>query len=284
MTDTAALIGVGAMGKALLARLRRAGKTVRAFDVAEPGRTAAREAGATIAGSAAEAARGASHIHVFVRTDDEMADAVLRSDGVLAGAAPDALLFLHSTVLPATTRRIAEAAEPKHVRVLDAPVTSVPARVAAGDAVFLVGGPDDTVEAARPHLLALGSNVYHFGPLGAGNVAKLAKNLANAAERVLMDEVLRVVEAGGLDPRAYLDMCRAVDQGSLVSRWEKSFTIENGHAVHRPASNLFNKDMKLAADYAASQGLDLPMTHSAAATGLEWSAEWDRRRKHGTAP
>jgi 3-hydroxyisobutyrate dehydrogenase-like beta-hydroxyacid dehydrogenase len=283
MTDTAALIGIGAMGKALLARLRQAGKPVRAFDVAEPGRDAARAAGAAIAASAAEAARGAEQIHVFVRTDAEMIDAVLGTDGVLAGAEPGALLFLHSTVLPATTRRIAAASAARQVRALDAPVTSVPARVAAGEAVFLVGGADDVVAAARPHLLALGREVHHFGPLGAGNVAKLAKNLANAAERVLMDEVLRVVEAGGLDPRAYLDMCRAVDQGSLVSRWERSFTVENGHAVHRPASNLFNKDMKLAADYAASQGLDVPMTQSAAATGLKWSAEWERQRKGATA-
>jgi 3-hydroxyisobutyrate dehydrogenase len=278
MTDTVALIGVGAMGQALLARLRLAGATVRAFDVAEPGRAAARDAGASVLGSAAEAAQRASRIHVFVRTDSEMIEAVLGENGVLAGAEPGAFLLLHSTVLPTTTRRIADAAESKRVHVLDVPVTSVPARVAAGEAVFLLGGSAEAVEAMRPHLLALGRSLHHFGPLGAGNVAKLAKNLANAAERVLMDEVLRVVETGGLDPRAFLDMCRTVDQGSLVSRWEKSFSVENGHATHRPASNLFNKDMKLAAEYAASQGVEAPMTQSAAATGLKWSAEWEREK------
>jgi 3-hydroxyisobutyrate dehydrogenase len=283
MTDTVALIGVGAMGRALLARLRLAGKAVRAFDVAEAGRAAARDAGAEAVTSAAEAARGATHIHVFVRTDDEMVDAILGPNGVLAGASAGAFLFLHSTILPATTRRIADAVEPKHLRLLDVPVTSVPVRVHAGDAVFLVGGPDDTVNAARPYLLALGRSLYHFGPLGAGNVAKLAKNLANAAERVLMDEVLRVVEAGGVDPRAFLEMAQAMDQGSLVSRWDKSFSVENGHATHRPASNLFNKDMKLAAEYAQSQHLDVPMTQSAAATGLKWSAAWEREKESRSA-
>jgi 3-hydroxyisobutyrate dehydrogenase-like beta-hydroxyacid dehydrogenase len=149
--------------------------------------------------------------------------------------------------------------------------------------VFLVGGSDEAVASARPHLLAVGRSVHHFGPLGTGNVAKLAKNLANAAERVLMDEVLRVVESGGIDPRAFLDMCRTVDQGSLVSRWERSFNVENGHATHRPASNLFNKDMKLAAEYAASQNVDAPMTQSAAITGLKWSAEWEREKARAGA-
>jgi 3-hydroxyisobutyrate dehydrogenase len=278
MTDTVALIGVGAMGKALLARLRLADLTVRAFDVAEPGRAAARDAGAAVLDSAAEAARGAARVHVFVRTDGEMIEAVLGDRGVLAGTDPGATLLLHSTVLPATTRRIADAAAAKRVQVVDAPVTSVPARVAAGEAVFLIGGAQETVDAVRPHLLAVGRSVHHFGPLGSGNVAKLAKNLANAAERVLMDEVLRVVEAGGIDPGAFLEMCRAVDQGSLISRWEKSFTVENGHATPRPASNLFNKDMKLAAEYAAAEGIEVPMTQSAATTGLRWSAEWERQR------
>lgn len=283
MTDTVALIGVGAMGHALLTRLRLTNVTVRAFDIAERGKAAARDAGATVLGSAAEAARGAARIHVFVRTDGEMIDAVLGDNGALAGAEPGAFLLMHSTVLPATTRRVAEAAAAKRVQVVDAPVTSVPARLAAGDAVFLVGGSREAVDSVRPHLLAVGRSVHHFGPLGTGNVAKLAKNLVNAAERVLMDEVLRVVEAGGIDPRTFLEMCRTVDQGSLVSRWDKSFTVENGHAIHRPASNLFNKDMKLAAQYAASQGVDAPMTQSAAATGLKWSAEWERQRAQGNA-
>jgi 3-hydroxyisobutyrate dehydrogenase-like beta-hydroxyacid dehydrogenase len=278
MTDTVALIGVGAMGKALLARLQLAGKRVQAFDVSDAGRTAAREGGATAMDSAAAAARGATHIHVFVRTDEQEIGAALGATGVLATAAPGTFLFLHSTVLPATTLRVGAAARAKHVRALDVPVTSVPARVQDGEAVFLVGGAADDVEATRSYLMVLGKSLHHFGPLGAGNVAKLAKNLANAAERVLMDEVLRVAESGGLDPRVFLDMMRSVDQGSLISRWERTFTIANGHATHRPASNLFNKDMKLAAAYAAAQGLEVPMTQSAAETGLRWSAQWERER------
>jgi 3-hydroxyisobutyrate dehydrogenase-like beta-hydroxyacid dehydrogenase len=266
------------MGKALLARLQLAGKRVQAFDVSDAGRTAARDGGATAMDSAAAAARGATHIHVFVRTDEQEIGAALGATGVLATAAPGTFLFLHSTVLPATTLRVGAAARAKHVRALDVPVTSVPARVQDGEAVFLVGGAADDVEATRSYLMVLGKSLHHFGPLGAGNVAKLAKNLANAAERVLMDEVLRVAESGGLDPRVFLDMMRSVDQGSLISRWERTFTIANGHATHRPASNLFNKDMKLAAAYAAAQGLEVPMTQSAAETGLRWSAQWERER------
>ena len=105
MTDTVALIGVGAMGKALLSRLQVAKKNVRAFDIAEAGREAARAGGAEVVGSAAEAARGAAYIHLFVRTDEEEIEATLGPKGVLAEASAGALLILHPTVLPAKIGR-----------------------------------------------------------------------------------------------------------------------------------------------------------------------------------
>jgi 3-hydroxyisobutyrate dehydrogenase len=278
MSETIGLIGVGAMGGALLHRMAVAKLRVRAFDVSDKGCGTARELGAEVVESAAEAARGSAFVHVFVRTDDEVLEVVNGPAGILSGAAPGTLVFLHSTVLPATTRNAAEIAVAKGVDVIDAPVTSVPAKVHAGEAVFLVGGPDRLMAKARDHLLPLGASVRHFGPLGAGNVAKLAKNLANAAERVMLAEVLTLAEAGGIDAAVLLDMMQAMDQGSLVSRWDKAFNVTNGHAKPRPASNLFNKDVGLAAAYAASEGLDLPMTRGAAETGARWVEGWERAK------
>lgn len=278
MSDTVALIGVGAMGKALLSRLRIANKSVRAYDVSEAGREAARANGAEVCGSAAEAAQGAAYIHIFVRTDDQMIDTTIGPNGVLATAAPGSLLILHPTVLPKTTQQVGEAAKAKRVRVLDVPITSVPAKVQAGEAAFLVGGDKDVADAARPYMLELGASFYHFGPLGCGNVAKLAKNYANAASRIVLDDSLRLVESIGIDPKQFLDMVRDMDQGSLVATWEKTFNIANGHASHRPATNLFNKDLVLAAEYAESAGLDLPVAKGAAVTGLQWAALWERQK------
>jgi 3-hydroxyisobutyrate dehydrogenase-like beta-hydroxyacid dehydrogenase len=274
MTDIG-LIGVGLMGGALLHRMALAKHRVRAFDVSEKGKSTARELGAGVVGSAADAARGSSIVHVFVRTDDEVRSVMNGPSGVFAGAAPGTLVILNSTILPETTRAVAETGAAKGVDVIDAPVTSVPARVHAGEAAFLVGGPDRLMAKAREHLLPLGGSFRHFGPLGAGNVAKLAKNLANAAERVMISEVLTLAEAGGIDANVFFELLKTMDQGSLVSHWDKAFNVSNGHARPRPASNLFNKDVGLAAAYAASQGLDLPMTRGAAETGARWVKEWE---------
>src|ERR1700752_3504806 len=120
MHKTVGLVGVGKMGSALLERLISAGANVRAFDIKDSAMQAARERGAETVASSAEAARGAKIVHVFVHNDQEVFDATLSDNGVLAGAEKGATVIVHSTVLPGTTRRVAEEATSRGVRVIDA--------------------------------------------------------------------------------------------------------------------------------------------------------------------
>jgi 3-hydroxyisobutyrate dehydrogenase len=276
MSDPIGLIGVGAMGRALLPRLRALGGNVQAYDVSDVALRAASEAGATVVTSPSAAARGASHVHVIVGSDDEVSHVTMGHEGVLAGASPGAVVFLHSTILPMTTRRIAEAAAKINVDVIDAPIAGLPQQLESGQGVFLIGGSESVVDTARAYLLQLGETVHYFGPLGSGNVAKLAKSMINAGERIVLAEVLHLAEAGGLDLRQFLEVERATGMGSPVSRWERIFDINNGHAEHRPAPNLFNKDVTLAAQLAGTYGLDAPLIQEAARTSVQWVREWEK--------
>jgi 3-hydroxyisobutyrate dehydrogenase len=275
MTSPVGLVGVGKMGSALLSRLKAAGAGVRAFDIKDTAMEAAQAGGAETVGSAKEAARGANIIHVFVRTDQEIFDATLGAEGVLAGAGKGATVILHSTILPATTRRVAEAAVAQGVRGIDACVTSVPRLVRDGVATFLVGGPDDVVAEMRPHLQSLGRAVWHFGPLGAGNAAKLVKNLTNAMERVMWVEALTLIETAGIDPHRFIEMVQSVDKGSAIAAWEKIMRIEDGHVAPQPAGGLFRKDVQHAAKLARDLGLTLELTQGAADVTARWAARAD---------
>lgn len=272
------LIGYGVMGEALASRLKKAGHEVRAFDISAARMALAREQGMSTASSIADVARDVAFIHVFVRTDDELTDVVLGKGGVMSAAQPGTRVFMHSTVMPDTSRKIAAAASGK-LRVMDVPVTAVPRVVAAGNAVFLMGGADADAAEAIPYLTPLGRGVHHFGPVGSGNVAKIAKNLINANERIALSEVAAIVEAGGVSVKKFFDMAAAVDQGSTVSRWEGAFKLDGNHAEPRPASNLLNKDIGLAAKLATALGLKTPMTQAAADTAKVWVAGWEKRGK-----
>jgi 3-hydroxyisobutyrate dehydrogenase-like beta-hydroxyacid dehydrogenase len=275
MSDQVAVIGIGAMGLVLLERLRMLGKEVRTFDVSPAAMQKARDAGGQIARSPAEAARGASHIHVIVPKDEHVDEVTLGPNGVLKQASPGALLLLHSTTMPQTTQHIAEVAAGAKVDVLEATITGVPARLEAGDAQILVGGPDTLVERSRDYLQQVIGPVHHFGPLGAANIAKIAAALVAAANRVVLSEALAIVEAGGLNPEQFLNVLRKVGSPLPVDRWEEIFVIKNGHAWHRPSTNLFRKDVGLAAKLAQAYHVDAPLTQGAAQTALRWVKEWD---------
>ena len=279
MADRVGLIGVGNMGQGLLARLIKAGVKVRAFDILESQMEKAREAGAETCGSAAEAATGVPIIHVIVRTDAQVIEATTGPGGVLEGAGEGARLILHSTILPDTTRQVNEAAAAKGVLVIDSPITAVPRRVHAGEATFLVGGPDDVVEELRPHLESLGKAMVHFGPLTSGNVAKISKNLTNAIERVMLSEATRLAAAGGIDAEQFLEMAKSISSGATVANWQRCFTIEDRQAVHKrePESILFDKDIHHAAALAKSLGLDLPVTQGTARTVTGWQDSWEAK-------
>lgn len=267
------LVGVGKMGSALLVRLIEAGAKVRAFDIKESAMQTAREGGAETVACSADTARGSKIVHVFVHNDEEILDATLGNQGVLAGADKGATVILHSTILPATTRRVAAEATPKGIRVVDASVTSTPRYVRAGEAVFLVGGDDKVVSEIRPHLEAIGRKVWHFGPLGCGNAAKLVKNLSNVMERVMWMEALTLAKSAGIDPLKYAEMLKSVLRGSAMSDWQKIIAIENGEiAPTRGDGGIFRKDVPHAIKLMHELGLKLPLAEGTGQAAKRFAA------------
>src|SRR2546423_7614789 len=140
--ETIGIVGVGAMGSALLERLRLARVEPVIYDISDEALDRARATGAEPAASAADVARASTIVDVVVRSDDEVLECMLGERGLLEGARPDTLLLLHGTILPQTTRRVADAAEKRDVRVIDACMLGVPDAVRRGDLTFVVGGPD----------------------------------------------------------------------------------------------------------------------------------------------
>ena len=76
-------VGTGAMGTALLSRLKLAGGSALAFDIAPAALDAARKEGAEAASSAKAVAQNCTMIDVVVRTDQDVLDCMLGGDGLL---------------------------------------------------------------------------------------------------------------------------------------------------------------------------------------------------------
>jgi 3-hydroxyisobutyrate dehydrogenase len=259
------IIGVGAMGSALLERLKIAGAKATVYDIDPAVLEAARSAGARTAKSTAEVTQASTIVDVVVRTDKEVLDCTTGMGGILDNAKPDTLIILHSTILPQTTRKVAAAARERNIHVIDACMLGVPRAVRAGDLIFVVGGPAEVVERARPHLLKMGKKVIHMGAAGAGNTSKLIKNLTSGAETLMIHEALQLGEAEGLKFPQVLEMLQQVESEKLLARWPRVFDPSSPAPTPHIGRNVFDKDVPLAGELARQSGLDLPIIEQLAA-------------------
>jgi 3-hydroxyisobutyrate dehydrogenase-like beta-hydroxyacid dehydrogenase len=262
-------IGTGAMGSALLSRLKLANVNAIAFDVAPAAMEAARKEGAETAPSAKAVAQASTIIDVVVRTDQEVLQCMLGKDGVLEGAAPGSLVLLHSTIRPTTTKKVAEAAADKRVNVIDACMTAVPSMVRQGGLTFLVGGQKAFFERAKPHLLNMAKDAVHMGPLGCGNITKLFKNMVTASEALVVYEALQIAKAGGIDYKAALELMKKTKSANILERWETRYDLSGGEMKFNARTNLYDKDLPLAAEVGKSLGAEIPVVEALAKLGIK---------------
>jgi 2-hydroxy-3-oxopropionate reductase len=261
-------VGTGAMGSALLSRLKLANVQATAFDIAPAAMEAARKEGAQTATSAKAVAQASTIVDVVVRTDQEVLDCTMGKDGVLEGAAPGTLVLLHSTIRPTTTKKIAEAAAETRVYVIDACMTAVPSAVRQGGLTFLVGGQKALFDRAKPHLLNMAKDAVHMGPLGCGNVTKLFKNMVTASEALIVYEALQIGKAAGIDYKAALELMQKTKSQNILERWEMRFDLSGGDLKFNAGVNLYDKDLPLAAEVGKTLGATIPVTEQLAALGI----------------
>ncbi|MGZ8427236.1 MAG: NAD(P)-dependent oxidoreductase [Candidatus Binatia bacterium] len=260
------MIGTGAMGLALLERLKLAGVgEVACFDAYPPALAAASAMGFTPLASAAAVAARSTLIDIVVRTDQDMLDCMLGADGVIQAAAPGTLVLLHSSILPQTVKTVEAAARAKGIHIVDACMTGVPDTVRAGKLSFLVGGADEWVERAKPHLLKMSQEVFHMGPVGTGAVGKLIKNMLGGAETLIVHEAIQIGIAGGIPYPKALEMMRRIGHDSVLNRWQRTFDPSGSDPLPKSGRNVLNKDIPLVAELARLLKTDTPITEQLAA-------------------
>jgi 3-hydroxyisobutyrate dehydrogenase len=273
------MIGTGAMGLALAERLKLAGVEAVCYDSYTPALEPVRALGMRVVGSSAEVAKESTLIDIVVRTDQDMLDCVLGPKGILETAQPETLLLLHSSILPQTMIKVADAARAKGVHAIDACMTGVPDTVRAGNLSFVVGGPDELMERAKPHLLKMSKEVFHMGPFGTGAVGKLIVNMVGGAETLIVHEAIQIGMAGGIPYQQALELMRRVGHNSVLNRWQRTFDPSGNDPLPRSGRNVLNKDIPLVAELARLYNLDTPITQELSASARRVVEANERKSK-----
>jgi 2-hydroxy-3-oxopropionate reductase len=192
-------IGLGIMGKPMASNLLAAG-----FDVTVHSRSAGPvdelvASGASRAeGPAAVAA--ASDVTITMLPDTADVEQVLTgSRGVIEGTRAGSLVIDMSSIDPEPTRAMAAAFAERDVAMLDAPVSGGEKGAIDAALSIMVGGDEAAFARATSVFEALGKNIVHVGPSGAGQVCKACNQLVVAATIEAVAEALLLAERSGVD-------------------------------------------------------------------------------------
>lgn len=266
MTICAGFIGLGNIGRPMAERLVRGGFETYVFDSRQEARRQLSQIGAVAVDSVAEVAQAANVIGICVRDDDDVRDVVFAADGVLARGRPQSLLMLHSTILPGTVKRVAEAAATQGIDVIDAPMTGAASGAEAGTLTYMVGGDSVLLERCRPLLSTSAARIVHCGGLGTGMAAKLCNNLIGYLSFLATFEATHLAEAAGLPFDALLEVVRPNqymnDTMLSFARFrrliEEAAATDALHERARAFSTLAEKDLAVTVEYARQLGITLP--------------------------
>jgi 3-hydroxyisobutyrate dehydrogenase len=262
VAERVALLGLGTMGSGMAANLLKAGFPLTVYN-----RTAAKahslvKAGARLASTPAEAAKGASIVISMLADDAASRNVWLGKDGALAAAGKGTILIESSTVSPEWVAELAGLAAQHGAQFLDAPVTGSRSHAETGQLSILVGGRDATLAAATPVLRAMSKEIVHLGPVGSGAKLKLINNFLCGVQIASLAEGLTWLERSGLDREKALEVLKTGAPGSPLLG-----AISTRMATHNYAVNfllrLIVKDLLYAQNEAARCNVDLTTAQAA---------------------
>jgi len=253
------IVGVGLLGTAVASRLLEGGFEVAGYDTLPGQLVPLRSRGLVAAASLADAATNADAIFTILPSPDSVDAAFLGAGGLLDAAPPSATLIQMSTISPALTRRLADAAAAKARAFLDAPMSGTSAMVARGDCVIFVGGDGGHLEACRPAFSAIARRTVHVGAAGMASLAKLATNLLVGLNTAALAEALVLGAKGGLDPALLVEILR--DSAAASKMLEVRGPLMVGHRFEPQMKlDLFLKDFRLMLEEGQRLGVALPLT------------------------
>jgi 3-hydroxyisobutyrate dehydrogenase len=252
-------IGLGIMGRPMAGHLLKAGHPLAVYN-RTPGKSADLEAaGARVATSPADAAKGADVVIVMVTDSADVEAVVTGPGGVIEGIRPGGIVVDMSTISPRTERRLAERLRARGADLVDAPVSGGDVGARNATLAIMAGGEAASVERVRPVLMRVGKSVTHCGAVGAGQLAKQCNQILVSVTLLGVSEAIALARAGGLDPEV---MMRAVEGGAAAS-WQLANLgprILRGDFDPGFMVDLMQKDLRLVLETAATAGKPLPAT------------------------
>ncbi|HMS55648.1 MAG TPA: NAD(P)-dependent oxidoreductase [Fimbriimonadaceae bacterium] len=232
--DRLGFVGLGVMGAPMAGHLVRSGAQVTVWN-RTPGRTAPlADAGAKVSNSLGELAQDSDVVFLCVSRSEDVLDCI---QGLKVGLRAGHLIVDHSTIAPSVARQISEDLGKIGVGFVDAPITGGSMGAQAGTLTIFCGGQDAEVDRAIVACRPYTKRAERVGPCGAGQLMKLANQIAVGGALIGLCECLAFAKRAGLDLEQAKSMIGSGAGGSwafenygpkiLNQDWSPGFSIKN---------------------------------------------------------
>ena len=258
MINKISFIGIGLMGLPMAKNILKAGYSLKVFNRTQNKAEPLKEFGAEIVSSIDDVVKE-SDIVITMLTDDGAINDVMESSNFLENLKSSATVIDMSSVKPTTATKYGNNLKSKNIKYLDAPVSGGTIGAEEASLAIMVGGEQDVFNEALDVLKAMG-NPTLVGPVGSGQVSKLANQIIVGLTIGAVAEAITLCEKAGANPNK---MIKALSGGWADSKIlqthgkrmiDKDFTPKGRTSVHL-------KDMNNILECANSHNTHLPISN-----------------------
>lgn len=252
-------VGLGVMGGPMAGHLFKGGQEVMVWN-----RTASKadelvDQGLTAAIDLQQLAENCDIIFTCVGRSEDVAEVVRH---MVPFAKPGTLFVDHSTIEPAMAKTLYAELKEKGLGFVDAPITGGSMGAKNGTLTIFCGGDHDDVVEAMNVMLPYTKRAERVGESGAGQIMKLANQIAVGGALLGVCESLAFAQKAGLDIQQAHSMIGGGAAGSwafdnygpkvLNHDWTPGFSVKNQR-----------KDFGYCETAAEELGIEIPMTELA---------------------
>ena len=262
-----AFYGMGLLGSNFVRALRRRNQSVRVWNRTPEKAAALAAEGATPLTDPAEAARGATRLHLTL-SDDTAVDEVL--ERARPGISADAVIVDHTTTSPAGTRARARRWAERKIAFLHAPVFMAPQNALEATGTMLASGDKALFDALSPDVAKMTGKFVYLGPepeRAAG--FKLLGNSFLMFMTAGLADFFQLGRALGIAPSDAASLFKVFNPGKTLEwRVERILAANYGEPSWELA--MARKDARLMIEAAALAGVDLAVLPAIASVMDRW--------------
>ena len=257
------VVGLGAMGAQITARLLETGHEVAVYNRSQAPVDAAVALGATALSSVVDAFAHPVVISMLANDDAALelftAEALDQAAATAAAAGHRALHINMATLSVDAAEELTRRHEAAGISYLAAPVMGRPPVAGAGQLNIIVAGSDADIAEAQPVLDALAKKTWFVGdsPRSA-NLVKIAANFNLIHVIEALGESIALVERGGIDPKLFVEFLTNSAFGGGAYIGYGAAIAERNYFPPGFTVALGLKDLGLVEQVAIESGLDLP--------------------------